>query len=201
MLPSETEQVLCSQERPANVVAPEVMTGLLVDDRPPDDEMRFGLGQRFELFAIGHVVPVTEQDNPVGPMAGFVPAMPVSAQLLERYEYIVIDGGGGARDAAEHRQEERSYLGVVGRRVLEQEQCDRAALAGAQPGRVLVDPVVELRRDVVDSLPRFRTHERAVAQGPRHRRLRHAGFEGNVPRCGFRCFHFGSCRFARRHFR
>ena len=55
-----------------------------------------------------------------------------------------------ARDVTDHRQEERVDLRLV-RRLLEQQQRQRPAAAGAQPGRVAVGAVVELARDLLDA--------------------------------------------------
>src|SRR5690606_16962329 len=107
---AEANQVLRCPKRAADVVTAEIVAGLLVDDRAPDDEVRVRFRKRFQLFPIGNVIAITEQDDAVGAMTRFVPAMPVLAQLLERHEHGVIDAAGGAGDAAEQREKERVDL-------------------------------------------------------------------------------------------
>ena len=97
-------------------------------------------------------------------MARLVLDVPVVRQLLQRYEDVIPVPRGGARDVAEHGQEEGIDLGVGAAGFVKKQQRDRVALVRPQAGRVAVDEVVQLLRDSLYAVARFLAHERAVSQ-------------------------------------
>src|SRR5215472_15915448 len=137
--------------------------------------MRALLGQALEAFAVEAVVAVAEQDEPVGLAAVLVLLVPVSRALLEQDQQVVAALRAGARDRAEHRDEERVDRRVVRGRILEDEQRDRVGALKAQVGGVLVDAVIELLRGREYPLAGLLADPWAPTQRARHGRLRDAG--------------------------
>jgi DNA-binding MurR/RpiR family transcriptional regulator len=76
--------------------------------------MRAVVVQAPQLVGDAAVVAVTQQDDAVRAVADLVLVQPVVVELLERHQHVVFFGGGAARDVAQHGEEKRVDLGVVG---------------------------------------------------------------------------------------
>ena len=124
-------------------------------------------------------------DQAIGLVAVFVIGLPVGGQLLEGHQQVLPVQRAGAGDRPQHRVEERVDQRVVVGRVLEEQQGQRAGIAQAQAGGVLVDLVVQLAGDAQDALAGLGIDHRAAAQGPRHRGLGDPGQVGDVQGGGF----------------
>ncbi len=86
---TELQQVVRGLITAILVVAAERVTGLLLDERAPDDEACVRRGKRGEFFAVFRVVAVAEQDQAVRPVAGLVLDVPIVRQLLQGHEHVV----------------------------------------------------------------------------------------------------------------
>jgi len=177
-----TEQVPGGQLRTVRVVAAQVVAGQLFDDRSPDHEMRAALGEMPQPVGRERVIAVAEQDQAVGTVADLVIGVPVVALLLEREQEVEAAPRRRARDVPEHVEEERVDARLLGR-FFEQQQRQRAAAPGAQPGGAAVGAVMEFIRDLADAGTGLGAHERAVAQRARHGRLRHLRTMCDIERC------------------
>ena len=162
------------------IVAANRQARLIGQHRAPAHEAGAVRHQLVELVTIGDVIAVTEQDDAVGLLALGEIRMPVLRQLLERDQQVVTLFGASASDRTQHRQKERIDMRLVGRRILEQQQRQRARMHAAQIGGVLVDLVVELIHGDLDAPPRLLVDQRATAQRPRHRGLGNPGQVGDI---------------------
>ncbi len=168
-----------------DIVAPDGQPGLVVPHRSPADEMRPLRHEVIEPRSIIRIIAIAEQDQPVGAVAVLVIGMPVGREILERNEQVIAMIGTRPHHRAQHAQEERIDLGLVGRRIAEQQQRDRPRLAAAQVRCTAVDGIVQLLGDRLDPLPRRRADRRAATQRARHGRLRYARGLRDVERRGF----------------
>ena len=140
--------------------------------RPPAHELGPLRHQLLEPLAIDRIVAVSQQDQPVRPVAILIAGVPVVLHPLERDEQIVPFGARRLGNRAQHGKEERIDLAVVGRRILEEQQGNRVRPLAAQRGCVLVDRIIEFARNLLDLLAR-RPADRSIAtQGTADGRLR-----------------------------
>ena len=159
------EQVAAGLVPAGEVVAADRQAGLVWQHRAPAHEGRGLIHQLLQLAAMGEVVAVAEQDQPVRLLAVGVVGVPVVRELLERDQQVLPVAGAGAGDRAQHRREERVDVRGVAGRVFEQQQRRGAGALGAQAGGVLVDLVVQLLRRPRGCAGGFPVHQRAAAQG------------------------------------
>ena len=182
--PSLRDQVRGDVVATLGVVATDRHPGRIRLDGAPAHEVGTLLDQLLQPAARLQVVAIPQQDDAVGLLAVLVVGLPVVGQLLERDQQVVAAQRAGARDAAQHRQEERIDGRFVRRRIFEEQQGQRARMLAAQVGGVLVDLVVQLLGDGQDALARFLVDHRAAPQRPRHGGLGHARQVGDVQRGG-----------------
>ena len=132
----------------------------------PAHEMCFLFNQLFQLFPVKFVIAITEQDNPVSFAAVFIIHVPIRRELLERDEQIIATLRAGAGERAEHREKERVNAGFVGRRIFKEQQCQCPGMLQAKARSVLVDLVIELFGDGLNTQPGVLRHRRASPQCP-----------------------------------
>jgi hypothetical protein len=105
--PAEAKQMLRCQPCTEGVIAAEVMTRLVLDDRSPDDEVCIGLGELAQPVCVVQVIAIAEQDQAIRAVADLVVGMPVVVELLEGHQQVEFPPGSRPRDVPEHGQEER----------------------------------------------------------------------------------------------
>ena len=177
---TEPQQVLSSLLPTVKIVAADRKARLGFRHGTPAYEVRALVHELLEPQAIFEEIAVAEQDDAVRLTAVLVVDVPIARLLLERHEQVVPALRAGARDRAQHREEERIDLRIVRRGIFEQQQRQRVRVLAAQVRGVLVDLVIELLRDRLDALARLLADHRAAAQRARNRRLRHSGQVSNV---------------------
>ncbi len=119
----QAEQVTRRIVAAVKVIAADRQPGLAGQYGAPAHEMRAVFHEFFQARQVGQVVAVAEQDDAVRLAAVLVVLVPVARHLLKGDQQVVAAIGAGARDRAEHRQEEGIDLRFIGRRILKQEQC------------------------------------------------------------------------------
>ena len=134
--------------------------------------MRTLRNQLVKPRAIVGVITVSKQDHAVGAVAVFIVDMPVARYLLERHQQVIALRRARRHDRAEHAEEERVDHRVVGRRIAEQQQRQRAGPAAAQVRCRAIDGVMQLPRDRFDACACHCADGRAAPQCTRYRRLR-----------------------------
>jgi len=166
----------------AEVVAADRDAGLVGHHRAPAHQFGAARAQLFEPAGVGQVIAVTQQDDAVGLLALGEVGVPVARKLLERDQQVVTMSRTGPRDRTQHRQEERIDVRIVGRRIFEEQQRERAGEPAAQARRALVHRVVERRRRRFHPPAGFLAHRRVAAQRARYRGLGDPGLLGDVER-------------------